>query len=288
MPRPARCLPAWALLLVLIGTTSSLSAAAKVPAKLIVEDALTWPGQTVRLEARLLRDGILLQPGLGGERLEFFVGGKSAGSALTGGDGRAVLEFTPRMRGNLSITARLGESPRVEPAEGRATLFSWERRRPILLVEFAALVEEADRTPLPFPTLPGPAAVAVPRPIPQAAEELKRLTAYYFNAVYLARGSALLPAGSHAVRDWLAQHQFPPGVTVVLSSSKESLAEKIEDLRKEGWDNLKAGIGRTLDFAEVLVEQRMEVVIVPRPEGVRLPRKAQVAESWNDVRKKKL
>jgi hypothetical protein len=51
---------------------------------------------------------------------------------------------------------------------------------------------------------------------------------------------------------------------------------------------VKAGIGRTSDFAEDLVAQRLDVVIVPEPERGQLPKKAQVARSWKDVRKKRL
>jgi hypothetical protein len=62
----------------------------------------------------------------------------------------------------------------------------------------------------------------------------------------------------------------------------------IESLRADGWDNVKAGIGRTRDFAEGLVAQRLDVVIVPEPDRGQLPKKAQVAKSWKDVRKKRL
>ena len=59
-------------------------AAEKVEATLVVSDALTTPGQAVKLEARLWEDMLLSQIGLGGESLEFFIGGKTVGTAMTG------------------------------------------------------------------------------------------------------------------------------------------------------------------------------------------------------------
>ena len=70
-------------------------AAGKVAGTLSLRDALTAPGRPVMIEARLVRAGLLGQTGLGGEQLEFTVEGKKAGTAMTGGDGRAFLEYTP-------------------------------------------------------------------------------------------------------------------------------------------------------------------------------------------------
>jgi hypothetical protein len=104
------------LLPILLGLPVA-SDAEKVTAKLFVPDALTRPDRSVKLEARLVQAGLFAQAGLGGEQIEFLVGGKKVGTALTGGDGRAFLEYTPRMRGNLSLVVRVVESPRVASVE---------------------------------------------------------------------------------------------------------------------------------------------------------------------------
>lgn len=254
-----------------------------------VSDALTTPGRPVMLEARVLQAGTLMQAGLGGERVEFSIGGKSIGTAMTGGDGRALLEYTPKMRGNLSLSVRVQESARVPSGEATGTVFSWERRRPILLVEMEALVERVPTPTLPLPLLPGsPVAALSARPQPDAADELKRLTDFYYNVVYMVRtkGPALSDGGE--VREWLRASKFPPGFIVRVGSGQEALEEAIQTLRAEGWDNLKAGIGRTVEFAGALLAQRLEVVIVLAPEHHDFPRKAQIAASWKDVRKKRL
>src|SRR5919197_1354665 len=77
------------------------AAADKVTAKLTVQDVLAMPGRAVTLEARLATESLIAPRSLGGEQLEFHVAGKKAGTAMTGADGRAFFEFTPRMRGNL-------------------------------------------------------------------------------------------------------------------------------------------------------------------------------------------
>ena len=40
-----------------------------------------------------------MQQGLGGEQLELIIEGKSVAKAMTGGDGRAFLGYTPKVRG---------------------------------------------------------------------------------------------------------------------------------------------------------------------------------------------
>jgi hypothetical protein len=263
-------------------------AADKINAKLSVPDALTVPDRAVQLEGRLTRDNLLTRTGVGGELIEFLVGGKKVGTSMTGGDGRGFFQYTPRMRGNLTLTVRLADSPRVATAEGTATLFSWERRRPILLVEVVALIEDAGAPLVPLSSLAGDKTLPLsPTPTPDAAAELKRLSEFYFNVLYIARSQSEA-ADSDATRHWLREHRFPPGPIIFVPDKEEALKSKIDELRAQGWDNLKAGIGRSKAFAEVLVAERLDVVIVPATERGVLPKKAQLASTWKEVRKKRL
>ncbi|MGH7233235.1 MAG: hypothetical protein ACREJU_18030 [Nitrospiraceae bacterium] len=262
-------------------------AADKIAGTLAVRDALTMPGRPVMIEASLVQDSLLKPLGIGGEVVEFLVGGKKAGTAMTGGDGRARFEYTPHMRGNLKLTVRLGASTRVQSSEATATLFAWERRRPILLVEFPALTEPVKHLMVPAPSLPGLGGLSdSPIPLPDAAQELKRLTDFFFNVTYISRTGSQDTVKMEELRRWLEQQGFPSGVLTTIGPGKEALVTLIEDLRGQGWDNVKSGVGRTKEFADVLVEQRIEVVIVPEPERGELPKKAQVAKGWKDVRKK--
>jgi hypothetical protein len=287
MPRFARLAPCMVVFLPILLGLPVVSAAEKVTAKLFVPDALTRPDRSVKIEARLVRAGLFAHAGLGGEQIDFLVGGKKVGTALTGGDGRGFLEYTPRMRGNLSLTVRLVESPRVSSVEGHGTLFSWERRRPILLVEVASLMEDTKIPIVPLPPLSADKILALPStPAPDAANELKRLTDFYFNLMYVTRHSGT--GESEELRQWLHKHGFPPGPIVAIQTGEGALTTMIESLRTDGWDNVKAGIGRTREFADVFVAQRLDVVIVRELDRVQLPKKAQVAKSWKEVRKKRL
>ncbi|OGW67566.1 MAG: hypothetical protein A3H49_07730 [Nitrospirae bacterium RIFCSPLOWO2_02_FULL_62_14] len=229
--------------------------------------------------------------GLGGEQLELIIEGKSVAKAMTGGDGRAFLGYTPKVRGNHEVTVKLAPNPRATSPDARAVLGAWERRRPILLVELAAVLQPEKPSLLPVPSLPVPAGgQGDPLPAPDAADELKRLTQFFYNVIYLswAPGDAGDPFGSGRgdAREWLAQHKFPLGLVMAVRPGEQALGGKIDQLRADGWTNVKAGIGRSRVFADVLVAHRMDVVIVPEPDKGELPKKAKAVKEWKDVRKK--
>ena len=275
--------------LLLLAPLPRLAAGDKADGRLSVPDVLTFPGKPVRLEARLVRTALLGQPPLGGEQIEFVVEGRNAGQAMTGGDGRAFLEYTPRMRGNLKVVARLVESQRVKGQEAKGILFSWERRRPLLLVQTASVVEPLKSPSLPIPTVPiDSSPESMLKPVPEAATELKRLSEYYFNVVYISWGDQTDLGTAEQMREWLDQHQFPPGLRLRISGGPSAMNEKLDELKTEGWDNLKAGIGRSPAFAEVLSERRIPVIILPGSDRdeAKLPRKTAVIKSWTEVRKK--
>jgi hypothetical protein len=266
----------------------SVAHAEQVAGRLSVKDALTVPGRPVRIEAWLVRSGLLGRAGLGGEQLEFLIAGRAVGTAMTGGDGRAFFEHTPRMRGNHPITVKLVSTKRVESVEAQASLACWERRRPILLVDTAAL-SEGSRAPLiPLPSLP----IEIGRqeqqaPVSDAPGELKRLTDYYFNVIYLARSDRNEMDVREETREWLRNHRFPDGLLVTMRPGRTPLVELIDRMKAEGWDNLKTGVGRTREFAETLVDLRIGVVILPATtKDEEVPPKAQVAKDWKEVRKK--
>jgi hypothetical protein len=163
------------------------------------------------------------------------------------------------------------------------TLFSWEHRRPILLVELAS-VQEDRKAPLPFPALPPAIVQALPAqavPMADAAEELTRLSEFFFNVIYATPVGPLLDAIE--VRRWLHEHRFPAGFLV--STGPGKLSEKIDELHAQGWDKITAGVGRTPQFAEALADRRISTVIVPEPDKGDFPRKTQKAKDWKQVRK---
>src|SRR5438093_10951775 len=86
------------LLLSLAPVLEEADAAGKVAGTLSLRDALTAPGRPVMIEARLVRAGVLGQTGLGGVQFAVTVEGQHAGTAMTGGDGRALCEYNARRR----------------------------------------------------------------------------------------------------------------------------------------------------------------------------------------------
>ena len=279
----------WAVIIVPIGGLFSLvpamvAAEEKITGRLIVEDVMARPGTPVTLKARLMEDGILGAQGLGGEIIVFTVQGQRVGTALTGGDGRAFLEFRTHMRGNHNVVANVEASPRVESAEGIGNLASWERRRPILLVDVATLMQKKDSLVNSLPVLPFDVNLtAFGEPQEDAPLTLSKLSEFYFNVIYLHDSSETV---GQETREWLRQHKFPVGIAKRVPPKSKALSAFMETLKESGWDHLEAGIGRTWEFARTLVKQRIKTVIFPEPNEKRVyPRRAKIVKSWKEVRK---
>jgi hypothetical protein len=230
---------------------------------------------------------LLSDTGLGGESLQMEIGGKTVATAMTGGDGRAYFEYTPKMRGNVIVGVTLPDSPRVEASRASGLLAVWEHRKPILLVEATALVHRQPESPVPAVPF-GTSAETGLEPAADAADELTRLAQFYYNVMYVAEPNEAVFGGASGgrFRQWLDKHRFPTGLIVHEKINAEGLGARLDELKKEGWTAMKNGIGRTTDFAAVLLERRMEAVLVPEPSKREIPRKAKTAKEWKDVRKK--
>jgi hypothetical protein len=254
---------------------------------LTVHDSLTAPNQPATIEATLTGKGLLTETGLGGEPVELLIAGHVVATAMTGGDGRAFLSYTPKAKGVVPFTVRVGTTPRVALAEAGANLAVWEHRSPIMAVEMAALMED---TAGEGPTIAGPGKEVEGRhPMPDAAEELGKLTQFYYNVLYVVtqdKAGGTTDQVNAQARQWLKDQKFPVGHILVLPSGPEAFGVKLDELHAAGWKTLKIGIGRTKAFAEVFVQRRLEAVMVPEPAKGDAPRKAKVAKGWKEVRKK--
>ena len=161
---------------------------------------------------------------------------------MTGGDGRAFLSFIPKGKDILPIQVRTGSSPRVSSAEGEAHLVVWERRTPILMVELTALMEDVHaETPV---SRLVPRIDPEARPIADAADELGKLTQFYYGVIYVVT----VPSGADVfvttveARTWLSTHKFPRGLVLALSGGEDALGAKIDELHQAGWKSAKTGI----------------------------------------------
>ena len=267
--------------------TTILFAAEKISGTLTVHDSLTSPNQSATIEATLTGKSLLAEPGLAGEPVELLVAGKVVATAMTGGDGRAILSYTPKAKGVVPFTARVGATSRVDVTEAAGNLAVWEHRTPILAVEMAALVEV---TVAPGPTVTASGKDAEGRrPMPDAAEELGKLTQFYYNVIYVVtqdKQAGPTDQVNAQARQWLKDQKFPVGHILVLSSGPEAFGAKLDELHTAGWKALKVGVGRTKAFAEAFLQRRLDAVMVPEPAKGEAPRKAKVAKEWKDVRKK--
>jgi hypothetical protein len=258
--------------LLVLATVCSVAAADKPSATLLIKDSLTSPKNSVTVEAKLTAKGLLTNAALGGEPLELLVKGKVVATAMTGGDGKAYLSYRPETRGVIPAQIRVGKSPRVAPTEAQGHLAVWERRKPILMVEMSALFENP----------------AAQKPMADAAEELGKLTRFYYNVIYVVneeRGKGDAFQASDEARQWLSTHKFPLGYVLVLPPSDGALGSKLDELRDAGWSTIRIGVGRTKKFAEAFVQRRLDAVMVPEPAKSEKARKAKVAKEWKDVRK---
>ena len=273
------------LILILATSPAFLSAAEKTSAAILVKDALTSPNQPATVEAKLTSKGLLTSNPLGGEPLELVVGGKVVSTAMTGGDGKAFLTYTPKAQGLVPIQIRVGNSPRVFSTEGQANLAIWEKRQPILMIELSALVEE----PMPsrIPSI-GMGPESERKPMPEATEELGKLTQFYYRVIYVVTWPARADRfqAMAEARDWLKTHKFPTGYVVTLPPDTDAIGTKIDELHAAGWKTIKTGIGRSKAFAEAFLQRRLQAVIVPEPMKGDVPRKAKTAKDWKEVRKK--
>ncbi|MEC4674207.1 MAG: hypothetical protein VST68_08455 [Nitrospirota bacterium] len=252
--------------------------------RLIVEDVMIHPGKPAMLEARLVQDGPSGEKGLAGETIRFQVQGQKARGTVTGEDGRATLEYTTPMRGNQVIKGIVEPSANVQQVEGIGNFASWERRRPLLFVDLETVFNPHDT----LQALGSSASFvqtmdALGDPEEHAPSELTKLGLYYYNIIYLYRGEA---GHRDAIRVWLQDHHFPPGITKVVEPGAGPLLEFITSIKAQGWDTIEAGIGLTKEFAEVLVKNRISTVILrPAPSDEKFPRRTKFVTTWKKIRR---
>ena len=253
--------------------TTILSAAEKISGTLTVHDSLTSPNQPATIEATLTGKSLRTEIPLGGEPLELLIAGKVVATSMTDGNGRAFLSYTPKAKGVVPFTVRVGTTSRVAGVEAGGDLAVWEHRSPMMAVEMVALMEDAEGR----------------RPMPDAANELGKLTQFYYNVIYVVTQYKAVGSNDQVnaqARQWLKDQKFPVGHILVLPSNTEAFEAKLDELHAAGWKTLKIGVGRTKAFAEVFLQRRLNAVMVPEPAKGEAPRKAKVAKEWKDVRKK--
>ena len=274
-------------ILLFLTATTILSAEEKIPGTLTVHDSLTAPNQPATIEATLTGKSLRTEIPLGGEPIELLIAGNVVATAMTGGDGRAILSYILKAKGSVPFIVRVGTASRVAVVEAGANLAVWERRTPIIAVEMASLME-APTAQGPTVTLTGKDAEGR-QAMPDAANELGKLTQFYYNVLYVVMEDKAVGTNDQVnaqARQWLKDQKFPVGHILVLPSDPAAFGVKLDEMHDAGWKTLKIGVGRTKAFAETFLQRRLDAVMVPEPAKGEAPRKAKVAKEWKDVRKK--
>lgn len=286
------------LLLVLVSLlsplgASPLQAAPTAPSEvvLVLSDAMARSNLPVRVECLVLTLSGGRSRGVGGERLSLLVDETEVATAISEPDGRAIFTFEARrlglhpMRAVHAVGADGPAHAHGPVADGRATLAVWEKRKPLLLVEQAVLPDDAPASA----SVGAAGESASPAPQVGAVDALSRLGHFFYNLVYLLPQRDDQPRQLDAYRAWLAAHKLPPGIVLSVPAGGEGLTTLMDRLKADGWENLRAGIGRTPAFAQALVTQRIRAVIHGAPVGASergdYPRKARLAADWTTVRK---
>lgn len=245
---------------------------------LVAYDVMTVPGRSVNLVADLLKEGLLAPSPLGGEVLFFEHEGRMLGRTLTGGDGRAMVPFTPRVAGRMTVTVRLGESRRVTAQETMAGVFVWDRKRPIVIISMKALISVPRRPDLGLP-LPRSGA-KLQNPDGGAVEALTVL-AKRVHVMYVTASDRLELS---EVRQWADRNRLPAGPVFPLKPGPRSLSRELERWRHEGWTNIKGGLAGTADEAKALVEKKLKAVVPPNVSSQeKWPDKAVTTKDWQEV-----
>lgn len=266
-----------------VALAATLPAAENISVSIAAKDALVMPNHPVSIEAKIIPNNPTSPPDFAGEPFELVRQGVVVATSTSKSDGTVSFEFIPKARETVGLTVRPAAGSRLAPVEASLTLAAWERRRPILTVEFASLVAASSMDEI---TL---SRDAVWEPMPDAAEELDKVTQYYYNVVYVVTNrhdpSQALVIGAR-IRQWLKDHRFPAGYVLVLPSEADQLGAMLDKFHGAGWTAMKTGVGRTKAFADAFLQRRLEAVMVPEPAKGEAPRKAKIAKEWKEIRKK--
>ncbi len=265
MPMALYAALSWAIL------SSASPPPEKSVATLFARDVLVATGQETSISVRLDMPGGRQGGTVAGQPLELLLGKRVVGEAVTDASGHAQFRYVPKVKGTAALIVR-GKLPSTSIASTVVLASAWERRAPLLAVEFAALEQEPGNR----------------NAIAGAADELGKLSLFYYNILYVVSGDEREDRAfqiNAEVRRWLADNKFPVGYIAIVPDGGESFGPTLDRLRASGWTTLKAGVGRSRGFAETFLQRRLEAVMVPEPARGEAPKKAKVAREWKDVRK---
>lgn len=269
----------WVFIVLYLFLFSVNGASARSSASIIAFDQLIQPNESGRLVVRLETSGFsFFHRPVSGERIEFDLNNRTLGQTLTGGDGLAVLSFTPRKPGLYVFTVRLVENPRFDADPVRLYLACRKASDPILLVAISSL--KISQPPA-ISFGPAPAAEVMP----DAGKVLSRLSKRYQLLYLLTEDEAFIPA----TKNWLLQMEIPTAPLYAWPMSGEEgprtdrFIERIREFRGDGWKNIPAGITRSKEDAEALSDEKIKAVLMAEEDDGELPPGTIKAKDWKSI-----
>ncbi|HSG06225.1 MAG TPA: hypothetical protein VLB09_07490 [Nitrospiria bacterium] len=246
------------------------------------EDRLVKTGEEVMLRVRLMSGGLgFLQRPVSGERVEFFLGERILGQALTDGNGWGVRRFKPSEEGTITVGVQLPETARFKAAPVDLILSVIPPSTPLLLVHLSTT-----RTPSLPPAVPFSPA-PVPEPMEGAVEDLEALSED-FQLVYLETGSENL---TPRFREWVFGQGFPDAPLFVWpapgppEAAKGIIKDRIGGLKEAGWINFEAGVTRAAPIAEALKELNIKSVMMVEEDqdAEEIPEGVKTVTAWKNL-----
>ncbi len=243
---------------------------------LIGYDVLCKPGEKVHLKGRLWRKRILLR-GVMGRKIEFFLGDKLLGEALTDREGLATLLFIPDGEEDYFIRAVLADREDLQTDVASLLVSSRRVETRTAVLDIDGTLAQSSIWLLPF------RSHRKIRPLSGAIEAVWALAKGY-DIIYLTgRDDSFL----QKTKEWLDIHAFPrapiffwdPEMRLVTPAAHKMLTIKA---LKKGWPNLVLGVGDRPSDALAYLSAGIKAYIVATHRR-RAPAGALAFRNWREV-----
>ena len=232
-------------------------------------DTLAYPQESVDLTARVQSaKNLEMIPDV---TVGFFRGDEPVGSAVTGGDGLATIQWTSPKAGGYEFEARIIAAPGEELAElleitpAPLVVTAWPKDKAFVVVDLDHTVVDSSF----FRVLFGGA-----KPAADSVRVMRRIAGRY-GVIYLTHRPDLMTRNS---KGWLREHEYPLGPLLV-SELKEAFGDsgKFKTAKlaavTEAFPNAKIGIGDKLSDAQAYVDNGLVAYLIPyykeKPESMR-------------------
>ncbi len=253
------------------------------PVRVVVRafDAIGRPGQDVILRAKVQKDDAIgLCKGVPGVRVQFRLDDAEIGSARTGVEGQATLEWTPPSPGEFTLHASVDPTSTNTGASSTFLVGAYHPDDQFVVVAFDGTLTEKSGLKLPFER------AHVPEPMADAVRVLTKISDRH-HVLYLTGKDE---RSMQTVRDWLTEKGFPSGVA--LFRDYELVGPGLEDYKFHELQRLRAdypaiAIGVSNDFADARAYSRagLRPIFLGSLESVDPPPGTSIAATWTEVEK---